>query len=345
MKIIHTADLHLDSPLTGVAVPAERRHELLLALGRLAEYEKNNGVDAVIIAGDLFDESNVSVQTVRSVADIVKQSRAAWFVLKGNHGGSAPYELLRSLCPQIHFFGDDWTFYGLGNVTVCGRELGHDDAAHWQQLRLDPSRYNIVVLHGDVDDPSYGLIDKNALAQSGAKYVALGHRHSFAEHRFGKVRACYSGVLEPRGFDETEQTGFVEIDTDLDRIKFVPCAIRSVVTKRLDVGGVTSDVSLERRILDCIADVDPRNYLNFVFCGEFENVVHIQMVAQHTLQGKFFALRVSDETRAKLDVSALCNEVSLRGEFVKLAMQIEDERLRNDVLKMGLACLSGEELV
>lgn len=344
MKIIHTADIHLDSPLCSVANPNERRHELLTALNELSEYANNNGVRAIIVAGDLFDESNTSEQTVRSVADVVGRSKADWYVLRGNHGGTQPYVLLHDLCAKVNFFGEDWTSYDVGNVTICGRELGSNDELYWQQLRLDASRYNVVVLHGDVDDVSYGLIDKNVLAACGARYVALGHRHAFCPMNFGKVRACYSGVLEPRGFDETAQTGFVEIDTDTDKIRFVDQALRTVVTRKIDLSGVQSDIALERVITDAVADVSRRNYLNVVLCGELTEGLHPETVATNALADKYYALRVKDETSAKVDIKALAEEVSLRGEFVKLASQLADEQLKKDVLKLGLAALRGEDL-
>lgn len=341
MKIIHTADIHLDSPLVGVKDTAMRRHELLMALVRLSEYATNNGVSAVIVAGDLFDDSFTTPQTVQSVADIVKDSSATWFVLRGNHGGSAPYDKLGELCP-VRFFGNDWTYYNLDNVTICGRELGADDAEQWGKLALDEGRYNIVVLHGDIDDDSYGLIDKRSLSRSGAKYVALGHRHAFCEHKFGAVRSCYSGVLEARGFDEPSDTGFVEIDTDTDKIRFVRQPIRSVVTKRIDVSNVTSDVALQRAINDAVGDVSPRNYLNLIFTGATNDGLHIELVANQALENRFFALRIKDETTTKLDLKALSQEISLRGEFVKLALEVQDDKLRDEILKLGLSALNGE---
>lgn len=342
MKIIHTADIHLDSPLVGVKNSALRRHELLTALQNMSEYANNNGVSAIIVAGDLFDDNFATTQTVQSVADIVKSSRADWFVLRGNHGGSAPYDKLQQFCPQVHFFADKWSYYNLANVTICGRELGHDDAAEWQQLSLDKSRYNIVVLHGDVDDDGYGIIDRRVLSSCGAKYVALGHRHACAQHKFGNVRACYCGVLEARGFDETAQTGFVEIDTDTDTIRFVPQAIRSVTTVRIDVSQIASDVALNNKIVDAVAEVSLRNYLNVVFVGTLADGIHLQMVAKQALQDRFFALRIKDETTTALNLQALAEEVSLRGEFVKIASKIADVKLRDEVLKLGLSALNGE---
>lgn len=341
MKLIHTADIHLDSPLSGVANSTTRRHELLTALMNLNEYANNNGVEAIIVAGDLFDEKFTTDQTVRSVADVVRSGNASWFVLRGNHGGSAPYEKLRKLCPEIHFFGDDWTKYTLGNVTICGRELGANDREEWGNLTLDESAYNVLVLHGDLDGDRYGIIDKKAISQSNANYVALGHRHAFATHKFGRVVGAYSGVLEARGFDETAETGFVLIDTDADKIKFVTQAIRKVETVTVDVSDVASDIALQNKINNAVAEVSPRNYLNLVFKGAMREDLHLAL-AREILDGKFFALRVKDETTLSIDVDKLSQEVSLRGEFVKLASEITDERLREAVLKLGLNYLNGE---
>ena len=344
MKIIHTADIHLDSPLIGVKDPIARRHELLVALMNLSEYADNNGVAAIIIAGDLFDDNYTTAQTIESVAEIVRTSKADWFILRGNHGGSSPYDRLAVLCPKIHYFAEKWTSYSVDNVTICGREIGNNDVEQWSALSMDSARYNIVVLHGDIDDDSYGVIDKRALAASGAKYIALGHRHAFSEHKFGRVRACYSGVLESRGFDEQSETGFVEIDTDTDKIRFVKQAIRSVVTKQIDVTNITSDIALQRTITDAVADVAPRNYLNVLFYGSAEDDLHIETVAKQLLEDRFFALRIKDETVANVDLNAIMQEISLRGEFVKLAQKVEDESLRSEIIKLGLAALSGGNL-
>ena len=64
MKIIHTADIHLDSPLTHAANRQKRRFELLQALSNLSEYANNNNVSAIIIAGDLFDDQFTTNKTI-----------------------------------------------------------------------------------------------------------------------------------------------------------------------------------------------------------------------------------------------------------------------------------------
>lgn len=345
MKIIHTADIHLDSPLSQVKDSAARRYELLLSLSKLAEYADNNGVKAVIIAGDLFDNQYATDSTVASVADIINRSNAAWFVLQGNHASSVPYEKLKVLSPQISLFGSDWSYYNIGNVTICGRELGNNDEDNYTRLALDDSRYNIVVLHGDIDDRAYGLIDVKRLSQSRANYIALGHRHTLAQYSFGNIKACYCGALEPRGFDEPQRTGFIVIDTDKDKLTFVEQHIRRIESVTVDVGGISSDIDLNLKISEAVSGVDTRNYLNVIFCGAIDGDIHLNIVANNALSDKFFALRIEDRTTTAYNLKSLRSEMSLRGEFIKLTDSIEDESLKAAVIKMGLKVLSGEDIV
>ena len=63
MKIIHTGDIHLDSKLSA-NLPKdkakERGREILSTFVSMVEYAKQNDVDAILIAGDLFDTRNTS---------------------------------------------------------------------------------------------------------------------------------------------------------------------------------------------------------------------------------------------------------------------------------------------
>ena len=66
MKLIHTADCHLDSKLSrhfDEAKAAERKNELLSTFQNIVHYAVSNDVEAILIAGDLFD--------VRTIAGIM----------------------------------------------------------------------------------------------------------------------------------------------------------------------------------------------------------------------------------------------------------------------------------
>ena len=71
MKILHCADLHLDSPFSGLdARTGESRREEQRELFRsLVCLVRNRRVDLLLIAGDLFDSGYTSAKTVKFVAD------------------------------------------------------------------------------------------------------------------------------------------------------------------------------------------------------------------------------------------------------------------------------------
>lgn len=342
MKFIHTADLHLDSPLSGVSDSTGRRAELFKAFCNMVDYAKRNGISTVVVAGDMFDGDYTLPATVANVAEVISQSGLTWIVLRGNHASTKPYDILYKLAPNVCLFCDNWTSFDVENATFCGRELGVNDEAEWNNLQLDASRFNVLVLHGDVDSDAYGFIDKRAIAASGASYVALGHRHTYAEHKFGKVAGAYSGVLETRGFDENAETGFVVVDTETHEREFVKQHIRKVVTVEIDVTGVQNDVQLENRLEKQLQDVAEKHYVNVKYVGTLHDGVKLGS-AETYLKNKFYAVRTEDCTTDEIDLSKLSAEISLRGEFVKLAMEIADEKTRKSVISYGLKALDGTE--
>ena len=62
MKLIHCADLHLDSRMESGLPPAkaqERRMELLHTFVNMVERASSEGVEAMLLCGDLFDTEQV----------------------------------------------------------------------------------------------------------------------------------------------------------------------------------------------------------------------------------------------------------------------------------------------
>ena len=76
VRLIHTADLHLDSAFSSRSSKEEaeeRRQNLLMAWNRLLSYGIEKKVQAVLIAGDLFDSAVVS----RSTMEILLSGKSA----------------------------------------------------------------------------------------------------------------------------------------------------------------------------------------------------------------------------------------------------------------------------
>ena len=89
MKIIHCADIHLDSKMSANLTKEkarERKTELLTTFQNMVTYGAEQGVAAIIIAGDLFDTKNVSATARNVVKDLIQgHPKIAFYYLQGNH--------------------------------------------------------------------------------------------------------------------------------------------------------------------------------------------------------------------------------------------------------------------
>ena len=77
MKIIHCADMHLDSKMTANLTKEqarERKGEILRTFSKMVEYAKNHQVSAIIIAGDMFDTARITNLTKTRVLNTITKN-------------------------------------------------------------------------------------------------------------------------------------------------------------------------------------------------------------------------------------------------------------------------------
>lgn len=85
MKILHTADWHLGKKLDRFS----RIEEQILVMNELVEIADNQKVDLVLIAGDLFDNFNPSVESIdlfyKTLVKLSKNGKRPVVAIAGNH--------------------------------------------------------------------------------------------------------------------------------------------------------------------------------------------------------------------------------------------------------------------
>ena len=67
MKLIHCSDLHLDSPMEthlSEAQARERNREILATFSRMVSYAQEQEVQAVLIAGDVYQRSSPQAEAM-----------------------------------------------------------------------------------------------------------------------------------------------------------------------------------------------------------------------------------------------------------------------------------------
>ena len=355
MKLIHCADLHLDSPLNTHMKGEQagvRSGEILRSFVRLTEYARDRGVDAVVIAGDLFDGERVKASTVDCVLDAMGQTpKVDYLYLAGNHDGAAGAFSCRELPANLRCFTDRWRSFDYPEAVISGIEMTRENCESlYDGLPRVEGKANIVVLHGQVGS-SCGVdqVNLKLLRDRGISYLALGHLHAYAKERLDDVGFyCYSGCLEGRGFDECGEKGFVlaEIEGGSVRTEFVPFSSRRLHRVAVDLSGLTTVMEAVRALENASAGISERDMVEYLLCGACDPRADIPVsTLRRLLRSKHFFSKFKDERRLALDPADYQNDLSLKGEFIRLVLAgaLSDEE-KTRVIRMGMEALTGGEI-
>lgn len=353
VKLIHCADFHLDSPMESNLPPEkakDRRAELRSVFSGVVLFAVREGVSAILIAGDLFDRDRVTKSTRQYVLDtIAAHPDIRFFCLSGNHDRQGFGEAVEELPKNLFTFGKEWTTYALEEgISVIGSE-----APDAETFRADPSRFNILLLHGQVREgtgsPKEGMIRLGKLKGLPVDYVAMGHIHEYREYRLSnRTVACYSGCPEGRGFDECGPRGIVllEVRDGKETHRLIPFAKRTMHCVSCDITGIPSQAALEEGAFSAVKEIPPQDAVKLVLRGAcppelMKDLSHLQ----RSLQERFYFAVVRDESRLLIDPAQYEADISLKGEFVRTVLSSSlDEEEKERVLSCGLRALRGEEV-
>lgn len=341
MKIIHCADIHLGSTLSSLPkdIALQRKADVQTNFARMVDFAKSEGISVILLSGDVFDTPNPPKKYLDFFYGVIKNSPEIDFLyLRGNHDlAREPDEY-----PNLKIFSDTWTSYSYGDTTVSGIELNSE--SYYSTLSLDPSKKNIVMLHGQIGSD----INLTKLRDKNIDYLALGHIHS---HSSGDIdlrgKYAYCGCLEGRGFDETGEKGFIILDTDGIGIshEFHPFSLKIIEEHRVDVSGVTSAYDASSRVNNTV-NLKENGIYRIILTGELtDNIADLKDDVRSYLSRFCGHLSVKDETTLKINYGDYANDISLRGEFIRTVQastEYTDEE-KAVIISYGLKALAGEK--
>lgn len=219
LKILHSADWHLDAPFTRFSEEDRQylREQLRQIPGAVAELCRREGCDLVLLAGDLFDGSP-SRQTVDLVKEALAECAVPVCIAPGNHDyirPGSPY--LQERWPEnVRIFTGPLESLVLPELSCrvwgCGYRA-MDCPPQLEHFRAEgEERYKLAVLHGDPanSDSPYCPVSAEQVKHSGLQYLALGHIHKPGSFRAGNTLCAWPGCAMGRGWDETgEKYAFI----------------------------------------------------------------------------------------------------------------------------------------
>ncbi|MEM7500298.1 MAG: DNA repair exonuclease, partial [Pseudomonadota bacterium] len=215
-RFVHTADLHLDSPLRSLALRdaslAERVGSATRgALERIVALCLAERVDALLIAGDLFDGDQRSMKTaafLRAQMRLLDDAGIRVFAIRGNHDAAAPVTGALSLPPNVHVFSGQGGVVEHRGVALQGVSFAERAAPQSLLPKYRPPREgmpNVALLHtslaGAEGHDTYAPCSVADLMAHGADYWALGHIHARTVHAT-EPWIVMPGMPQGRAIDE-----------------------------------------------------------------------------------------------------------------------------------------------
>ena len=233
IKILHSADWHMDAPLRQFAEPQRQvlRQQMLEIPGRIAEIVRREGCQIVLLAGDLFD-GPCTKSGCESVASALRSMKVPVFVAPGNHdfyGEDSPW--FRETWPEnVHIFKkQEITSFRIPELDcrVYGAAFtGQSCPGLLEGFRADcDERHALMVLHGDPTSPDspYCPVTAGQVREAGLDYLALGHIHAGGGFDAGAGLCAWPGCPMGHGFDETGTKGVLVVEVEEKAVaRFVP---------------------------------------------------------------------------------------------------------------------------
>ena len=233
MKILHSADLHLDTPFTVKDREQAQflKEQLLMVPEKLARLCRQEQCDLFLLAGDLFD-GPWTQESFCALRNALEDCGAEVFISPGNHDYvnlKSPYTA--EIWPSnVHIFTQpriesrlleelDCRVYGAGYRSMDCSALLSD------LQRRGNARYHIGIFHADPTQPDSPCCPVTAeqIANSGLDYLALGHIHKSGQLRHGRTLCAWPGCPMGRGFDETGIKGALLVTLDQEApVRFLP---------------------------------------------------------------------------------------------------------------------------
>ena len=373
MKILHCADLHLDSPfLCGNAEKSGvRRRELRGTFSSLMLYIKTQRIPLALMAGDLFDSTFVTKETADFfIKELASAPECRFVIAPGNHDPFCPDSIYAgvTLPDNVYLFRDTalskFSFPDLG-VEVYGYAFTSGTLPFCPFAGRIPEStepINLLCAHGDVGNPlsPYGPITEKDMAAAGFDYCALGHVHtSEGLKKTGNTYYAYSGCLEGRDFGETGHKGVLLLDIKKERglVSLTATPIRFSGRRyewlTLDLSGVADEIEVRNRIKALLTDkaLGQDTLLRITLCGSVSPRLCLDLNALTTaLSPGLFYLELQDHTLPLFDTATLENDLTIRGAFFAAMRPLlengtpEERAEAARALRMGFAALAGQDL-
>ena len=332
MKFIHAADIHLDSPLTGLSAYPDAPVEMLRTATRdaftnLVTEAIELQIDFMVIAGDLYDgtwkDHNTGIYFCKEMGRL-KKADIPVYLLFGNHDAESEMTKKLQLPDNVFFFDTKKpSTFCLEHLKVALHGRSFKEKETTENLASGypapvPGMFNIGVLHtaleGNSAHANYAPCSLDELHAKGYHYWALGHVHEYQLWE-GASTVVFPGNLQGRHIRETGPRGAVIVTADEHAIQDINRLFVDVLrwaSLEVDVTECHSLVEVVRAVGRALEELVDSSISNIPIA------VRVTVIGKTVAHGDLFGL-----------------ELQLRSEVLALAVAIGAERLWIEKVKVA----------
>lgn len=338
LRILHTADWHLDSPLR--SLPEEAAASVRASLERLprliAEVCRREACDMMLLAGDIFDNPQPTRSTVETLKSALAQCGIPVFISPGNHdycSSDSPW-LTEHWPKNVHIFTGSLSYTDVEalNCRVYGAGYKSMDCQGLLEgFRAEGNaRWCVGVLHGDPMNLTAPCCPVSAaqVRESGLDYLAMGHIHAKGSYRAGTVCA-WPGCPMGRGWDETGEKGvyIVELE-EAASLRFLPLGLPQFHSETAVIR--TDALSALEAVLPAASSPD---FFRVTLTGSGS----VQIPKLQRQYAHLGYLLLQDETRESRNLWDWAGEDSLRGLYFQKLQALSREEETSDIASLAAA--------
>ena len=354
MKILHSADWHLDSPFLGMSEERAKylRQELLKIPEQIAEICRRENCDMLLLAGDLFD-GDYTQESFRTVSRVLGELGIPVFITPGNHDYCTPRSpYLAEIWPEnVHIFKTpvieavelpqlDCKIYGAGYIGIDCKGLLKGFRAEGLQ------KWHIGILHGDAvnSKSNYCPITAAQIRSSGLTYLALGHTHKGDQSRAGDTLYAWPGCPMGRALDECGEKGVLLVTMeDTVSAEFLPLNGPRFYDIALDAGENPAET-----IANALPAAETPDTYRITLTG-YAAPIDLKAIAAAFPHVPYLELR--DHTLPEIDLWGCIDDDSLEGVFFRKlhdGLDTDSEKLQRQIrlaAKISRQILDGQEVI
>ena len=320
---------------------------------KIINYIKENNIDYLFIAGDLYEHNYIRKSTIEYVNDLFKQiPQTKIFITPGNHDPYVADSMYKNFAwnNNVKIFTSkiEKVETEEANIYGVGFEDFYCEKSEIENIILeDKNKINILITHGSLNASDklqleYNPINKNKLKEVGFDYVALGHIHKLDYNTERNQNIVYPGSTIAMGFDELGKHGFIVGNVEKEELElaFIPVDNREFKEIEFDVTQINDEEELIEKINNIY--LEGNNLYKVILIGKRHFEIDVNNLSKFI--DKENIIKIKNKTKLNYDLEKMVNDNTLKGIFIN---EIKEELNKNNyskeeldkILEIGLSIL------